>query len=87
MADIQELSVIVGVTEAGKYIAASTASPYFCFEADTEENLLDEVRAALAFWEEAHATAQTWKIGSRTAAVTALRPSRVYGHDELLVLA
>lgn len=46
---MQNHEVIVDKNEKG-YIAAATASPYFCFVADTEDALKEKVRSALGFF-------------------------------------
>ena len=53
-----DLIVNIAQREGGGYIAASTASPYFCFEAATEEAVKQRVEAALAFYVEAKKSIQ-----------------------------
>jgi predicted RNase H-like HicB family nuclease len=51
----------------GKYIAASTsASPYFCFEGETEEEVKQEADAAIAFYSEAKKVLREKKAAAET---------------------
>ncbi len=46
-----DLIVRIARRENGRFVAASTAaSPYFCFEADTEEGITQIVNEAIAFY-------------------------------------
>lgn len=85
MTNDHDLRVLIGTTESGRYIAASTVSPFFCFEAESEQAVIEKVRAALAFVKEAHATAARPVSGSKTKSVTTLRPSKVFGAADLVV--
>jgi len=40
----------LGLTDAGTYIAASNASPFFCFEGKSEEEVQEKARRALNFF-------------------------------------
>jgi predicted RNase H-like HicB family nuclease len=42
--------VIIAQLDNGRYIAASTHSPYFCFHGTSEENALEKARRALAIY-------------------------------------
>ena len=42
--------VHVSTTEAGKFLVTSDRSPFFCFEADTEQEALDITVRALEFY-------------------------------------
>jgi hypothetical protein len=58
----------------GKYIAASTsASPYFCFEGDTEADVKQTVDAALAFYSQAKKVLRQ----KRTAKETRITVTRI----------
>jgi hypothetical protein len=48
-----DLTVKFAKLENCRYIAASVTSPYFCFEATTEDAVKRKVAAALAFYAEA----------------------------------
>jgi len=42
--------IIISHRPNGRYVAASTASPYFCFEADSEKDVKQIVDAAYKFY-------------------------------------
>jgi hypothetical protein len=49
--------VVLGLLDSGRYIAAATTSPFFCFEGDSEEAVKSQVEAAFAFLAKARAAA------------------------------
>jgi predicted RNase H-like HicB family nuclease len=67
--------VIVGLAqrEDGKYIAASTASPYFCFEAETEAAVKQKVEAALAIYIEVKKSARSRHKPDQETKITVTR--------------
>ena len=40
----------ISYSEGGTYVAASVRAPYFCFEASSEEEVVDIARKALDFY-------------------------------------
>lgn len=64
MADISNLSVWTS-TDGERWVVATGTAPYFCFEADSEEEALRIAGRALAFYCEAAASKQE---GRKTAA-------------------
>jgi predicted RNase H-like HicB family nuclease len=50
MTNLADLVIHTGKIE-GRYVAATGRSPYFYFEAETEEGALDLARRALVFYE------------------------------------
>jgi predicted RNase H-like HicB family nuclease len=73
----EKLKVVIGSTGDGKFVAASTQSPYFCFEGPTEEAVLDTVKRALAFYAKTTAERIAFKGNSSTTSVTTIRAPRV----------
>lgn len=47
---LEQHSFWISATDRGTYIASSSRSPYFCFEADTEEEASALAGAALNFY-------------------------------------
>ena len=50
---MDEVTVSLVKLEDGRYVAASQASPYFCFEAESEDAVKRKVDAAIAFYDSA----------------------------------
>jgi len=84
---VREVEVVIGVSDDGKFVAASTSSPYFCFVADTEDAVRERVDAAARFYRSAHGELQKNPIKSRTRSwtVTKLIPTGVLEKDCLAV--
>lgn len=40
----------ISYSESGKFVASSVRAPYFCFEADTEDAVVETARRALNFY-------------------------------------
>jgi predicted RNase H-like HicB family nuclease len=59
--------------ENGRYVAASTASPYFCFEADTEESVIQKAEAAIAFYGEAKSALRALRKPEQETKITVTR--------------
>ena len=74
----------VGELEDGRFVAASSCSPYFCFRADTEEEVFAKVHRALTFYGESEGIGKKIKIKSVTQTVTRLQPTRRVAFDEVL---
>jgi predicted RNase H-like HicB family nuclease len=53
MTDLASLTVTIGCIEEGRWLAATTSSPYFCLEAETEEKVVALAGAAIRFYETA----------------------------------
>jgi predicted RNase H-like HicB family nuclease len=68
MTNLADLNIYTGKI-AGRYIVATGRSPYFYFEADSEEAALDLAKRALAFYEGAlskHDSNEPELLASRT---------------------
>jgi predicted RNase H-like HicB family nuclease len=77
----------VGELPDGRFVAASSAAPYFCFRAQSEEAVLAKVSKALAFFASTQGSDARVKIKSVTQTVTTLRPTRKVSFADMLVAA
>lgn len=73
--------------EDGRYVAASTTAPFFCFEADTEDAVKQKVESALAFYREAkrELSARQEPARERQITVKQIRPYSRVRRDALAV--
>ena len=76
--------VIISQTEDGLFVAASTASPFFCFEGATEEVVLARVRNALNFYYKAKSESQPKPSRAATTTFRRLVPRRSIASKELV---
>lgn len=53
MADLGKLAVYIGQLDDGRWLAATSTAPYFCFEAASEKEVKSIVRDALKFFNSA----------------------------------
>ena len=53
---MSDLTVKIARRDNGKFAAVSTASPFFCFEGPSEEEVKQKVDLALAFYSDAKKT-------------------------------
>ena len=70
MTDIQNLVVHLGQLKSGKWIAATGRSPYFCIEANSEDDAKRLAREAIAFYERALRSRDQQPTVSFTSKVT-----------------
>lgn len=79
------VSIYIAVKEDGRYVAATNESPYFCLEAESEEALIEKVKAALVFY----SSTLGQEVRSRTVvqSITQLVPSRVIESEDLAISA
>jgi predicted RNase H-like HicB family nuclease len=77
----------VGELPDGRFVAASSAAPYFCFRAESEEAVLAKVSKALTFFGSTQSANAKVKIKSVTQTVTTLRPTRKVPFAEVKQLA
>ena len=67
----------VGRLEDGRFAALAATAPFFCFRADSEEAVLDKVRAAVEFCQGRVQKDFAMEIKPRPAqTVTTVQPSR-----------
>ena len=76
-----DFDILFSTTERGTILAATTASPYFCFEAKDKDELYDLLKRALDFYKR-HASAST-PVVSRTFSVTDFRATDKVRASEL----
>jgi len=50
MTIIKDYRVVIATDPDGTFVAASTASPYFCFEGKSEKEVIDKAARALIFF-------------------------------------
>jgi predicted RNase H-like HicB family nuclease len=63
-------------TENG-WVAATDASPYFCFQAETEQLVVAKARLALAFYVQSHETISIFHLKQEQASrIPTLRNAR-----------
>jgi predicted RNase H-like HicB family nuclease len=67
---------VVGELTDGRFAAASSSPPYFCFRADSEEAVIAKAQKALAFYAASIGVGNSVKIKSVTQTVTTLRPTK-----------
>lgn len=51
MTDLSNVTVTIGCFEDGRWLAATSESPYFCLEATTEDEVTTLAGAAIRFYE------------------------------------
>ena len=76
----------VGELTDGRFVAASSSSPYFCFRAASEEAVIKKAALALTFFGKSQGVGNAVKIKSVTQTVTTLRPTRRVSIDEAMRL-
>ena len=69
--------VHVGLTDEGKFLASSADSPYFCFEADTEEGAVKMAEEALNFFHGVEGRCEAVRPTTSPAKLTRVFPRRV----------
>jgi predicted RNase H-like HicB family nuclease len=70
------IAVFVARTENG-WVAATETSPYFCFQAETEQLALEKARAALQFFSQSSETISIFHLQQEQASrVPTLRDAR-----------
>lgn len=75
----------VGELPDGRFVAAATASPYFCFRAASEDEVLAKVKRGLAFFGETQGLGKgSINIKAVTQSVTTLRAPRKVSIQELM---
>jgi hypothetical protein len=79
----KRIVVAVGITADGHHYAASTESPYFCFEGPSEKAVLDQVGRALAFYSKHTSERAAFRSKETTTSVTRLPASRFIQFDAL----
>jgi len=75
--------IYLGVGENGRHYAASSSSPFFYFEAPSEEDLVAKVKAAVRFYDRCSDLEPSPITLVGTVALDALRPSKVLEWDSL----
>lgn len=70
----------VGKTDDGRWAAARSASPYFFFRADSEEEVVDIALRALAFYRDSEDTSHSAPTG-RSKTLSTFYPSRIVQDD------
>ncbi len=76
---------IVVETEAGRWVAASTIAPYFCFRADSEEAVLAKVKAGVTFCRSLTVKNPQVRIAPKT--LTPIRAGKRYELSDILEAA
>jgi hypothetical protein len=79
MKNIDDLKFYIGPYGENRWLALSQNSPYFCFEADSEEALEAKCRKALAFLRKAYLEPEG--IGGRKT--QPFRPTKIRSAKEL----
>jgi len=82
MTNIEDLKFYTGQYGDSRWLALSFHSPYFCFEAESEQALFAKCRKALAFCRKAAAHFEAIKRERQTQP---FRPTRVISVKELEV--
>lgn len=77
----------VGELPDGRFVAASSSSPYFCFRAETEEAVIEKARQAVTFFAHVQGLGSSVRIKSVTQTVTSLRPTKKVNFEKLLEAA
>lgn len=76
---------VVGKLDDGRFVAASTSAPFFCFRDGSEEAVVAKVRRAVGFWKSRTLdTSFNVHITQPPKTITALSPSRRISFDELV---
>ena len=71
-------NLVIGLLNSGKYVAATTGSPYFCTVADDEETLRSKVKAASDFYRQARKAVPRKPTAARVGyAVQRIIPHRI----------
>lgn len=76
-----ELIVSLARLDNGRFVAASTTSPFFCFEADTEEAATQKVDQALAFYQQAKREVRAQDRKERPITLRRIRPYSRKRHE------
>lgn len=85
MTNINKGHFYVGELPDGRYVAASAASPYFCFRGASEEEVLAKVKRGFAFFGETQGLGKgNIHIKAVTQSVTTLRAPRKVSIQELM---
>jgi len=85
--DILTATIAFAQLDNGHIVAASTASPYFCFEAADEEAAKRKVEAALAFYVQAKRTIRAKQQPQRESQITVRRIRSYYRQRRELEVA
>ncbi len=78
----ENFNILIGRAVDGKYLIASTASPYFLFEGDSEGAVVNKAIAALRFYDSLDSKPITI-VASSTQLLTTLVPYKVMKAREL----
>jgi hypothetical protein len=74
----------VGELTDGRFVAAASSAPYFCFRAASEEAVIEKVRRALAFYRQINGDARKVKIKSVSHTVTTVQPTKRVALNEVI---
>lgn len=77
--------VVLGTLDGGTWVAASTASPFFCFEGKTEVEVRECVERALIFYKAFKERVPPFRPQAAPVSVHQLVPSQVWKPLELAV--
>lgn len=66
----------LGELADGRFVAASSNSPFFCFRGDTEQAVLDKVGKALRFYASTKGRDADVRVKSVSQIITTVRPKR-----------
>lgn len=77
---------VVSETDDGRFVAASASAPFFCFRADTEEEVLAKVKRAVTFSQSQTVDGANIVIRASSQTITSVG-GRSYNVDDLLEAA
>jgi hypothetical protein len=75
--------IYLGIGDNGRHFAASSASPYFYFEAVSEDDVMLKARAAIRFYDRCREREPSPITEVGTVAVAGLRPSKILEWEAL----
>lgn len=85
MSDQREGYLWTGELPDGRFVAASSCSPYLCVTAESEEAVLEKVRKAVTFYQKAiNVTPPPVRRKSVSTTVTTIVPQRRISFTELM---
>lgn len=87
MTDRTDGHFYVGELPDGRFVAASSSAPFFCFRAESEEAVLKKVKNALSFYRRTKGGKGEVRIKSVSRTVTTVQPTRRVSVNEVLEAA
>lgn len=82
MTNLDDGHFVVGQLPDGRFLAASTSAPFFCFRDESEQAVVAKVVRALTFYGNLDNRALKNLQRSVTQTITTLRPTRRVSFDE-----